>query len=74
MSDYIYEPYPTQQHENAFPDEVDRGLTKREYFAAMAMLGYLACPEVGGTETAIARRSVAQSDALIAALNDQDKP
>lgn len=45
-------------------------LTKREYFAAMAMQGLCALlPD--GTATSIAKESVIQADALINALNKQ---
>lgn len=50
---------------------VGRGLTKREYFAAMAMQGLIAnsktTPELGRVE--IVRHAVAHADALIEELN-----
>lgn len=60
---------------NKFP--VDPGLTKREYFAAMAMQGLLACPM--GTQfsdyvhspTECAMESVMFADALIAELEKE---
>lgn len=52
------------------------GLTKREYFAALAMQGMLACNggALGDSELnapAWASRAVACADALIASLNKQ---
>ena len=45
------------------------GLTKREYFAALAMQGYCACVyDTALSEKAIARESVRQADALLAEL------
>jgi len=52
--------------------EKSAGITKREYFAAMAMQGY--CTEgVGGQFHVIAEQSVRQADALIEALNKVSK-
>lgn len=48
----------------------EQGLTKREYFAAMAMQGLCSHEEIGlESETKIAKVAVRQADALIAALN-----
>lgn len=81
----------TEQNKPAFPvseettDRIDEGvniytgLTKREYFAAMAMQGVLAkhgLPEGWANETILnqlssaAIASVAAADALIKALNE----
>jgi hypothetical protein len=49
-----------------------RGLTKREYFAAMAMQGILACSE-GGTFESVKEFAVKHADALIAELNKEKK-
>jgi hypothetical protein len=70
--------------DNAFPifsaqgcsDPDLRGLTKREYFAALAMQGILATESEDynyGHNSAprIAARAVEQADALIAALNGE---
>lgn len=59
--------YETRGHEAAFPD----GLTKREYFAAMAMQGLLAhesSNSLSFEQTADA--ACIQADALIKALNE----
>ncbi len=62
---------------NGLPGSGSPGLTKREYFAAMAMQGIL-CNitvlnnlEKGGTETA--SFALQQADALIAELNKEVK-
>ena len=53
-------------------NSIELGLTKREYFAAMAMQGLLAnssLQEWSEPEAETACEAVEQSDALIAALN-----
>lgn len=57
--------------------KVHNGLTKREYFAAMAMQGLIAhnCAHFKDEdlhETGIAKRSVKLADALIKTLNEQE--
>jgi hypothetical protein len=64
----------TDPDENAFPEVPGGsfGLTKREYFAAMAMQGCLA----SGFETAMinhAKSAIEAADALITALNETDE-
>ena len=52
----------------------DGGLTKREYFAAMAMQGILANNEEGNTQwnyAVIGKHSVLAADALIEQLNEK---
>lgn len=49
-------------------DDGSAGLTKREYFAAMAMQGLAANPDPIST-SGIARIAVSLADALIAELN-----
>lgn len=48
----------------------DSGLTKREYFAAMAMQGWIACQSVGfsGDSKEIAKRAIACADELLKQL------
>ena len=47
-----------------------RGLTKREFYAAMAMQGMLANPEQGKIPTeALVQNAVTEADALIEELN-----
>ena len=45
------------------------GLTKREYFAGLAMNGYLSCIEVDATMEEVARYSVKMADALLKELD-----
>jgi len=53
-----------------FADMGNPGLTKREYFAAMAMQGILAAPNSLDTHTNdIANSAVILADSLITALN-----
>lgn len=54
----------------AMPDETVPGLTKREYFAAMAMQGLLADPEARNQgSSSVASSAVMHADELIKALN-----
>lgn len=51
--------------------EINKGLTKREYFAAMAMQGILSSGRTDITDSIrIAELSVYQSDVLIKSLNE----
>lgn len=45
------------------------GLTKREYFAGLAMNGYLSCIDVDATMEEVAKYSVKQADAILAELD-----
>lgn len=79
----------THPNQDAFPsvefdDEVSKspGLSKREYFAAKAMEGFLTNPRflenamIQQVETAngvIAKASVAMADALIEVLNEASR-
>jgi hypothetical protein len=61
---------------NAFPQSKDdltiddeHGLTKREYFAAMAMQALLSDPNIATTYSKYAENAVQAADALIAELN-----
>ena len=49
------------------------GLSKREYFAVMAMQGWIACQEPGftGDEDNIAEKAVKHADALLKALEKE---
>ena len=59
---------PTDQI--TYVDRLSKGLTKREYFAAMAMQGLLANPDLTKTDDVIiAMTSIDAADALIKALN-----
>jgi hypothetical protein len=63
----------TNPNDPAYPSHnKHHGLTKREYFAAMAMQGLLAQESEAwgfGDKEKLATEAVAQADALIAALN-----
>ena len=66
----------TEPYERAFPVvEDDQGLTKREFFAAIALAGLLACPvsqlgPQGEIPSNAAQAAVRYADALIEALNE----
>jgi len=49
-------------------EAVHHGLTKREYFAALAMQGLLADPEIVGKPEQYAKDAVTFADALLAEL------
>ena len=60
-------------HENlTFAD--NHGLTKREYFAAMAMQGILAQGKYNHSITQLAVDSVMMANTLVIALNNTDNP
>jgi hypothetical protein len=64
----------TNAKDSAFPfvinnDEYAQGLTKREYFAAMAMQGICQNPSHIGGYLSAAIEAVKQADALIEQLN-----
>lgn len=70
----------TYPDRSAFPNRMGDGLTKREYFAALAMQGILANDELvtsvaeganpqESLARAVARHSTIYADALIEALN-----
>jgi len=47
------------------------GLTKREYFAALALQGFMANPHVKDDAEAFAKRSVRMADALLKELGEK---
>jgi hypothetical protein len=63
----------TQANDPAFAQHPDRhfdhGLTKREYFAAMALQGLLVMAKDDDSMQFLARQSVKMADALIEELN-----
>lgn len=66
--------HKTTANVNAFPrmfgnDAPQDGLTKREYFAAVAMQGLLACPNNVNMAQDIAKGAVIVADQLIIELN-----
>lgn len=65
-------PKPTDSGDTAFPSAAGEtiGLTKREYFAAIALQGLLASDTTNHDKwTDIAESAVLSADALIAELN-----
>ena len=58
-----------ETHERCLP--LERGLTKREYFAAMAMQGLLAASWNTSSNKIVTSKSVTIADELINALNQQ---
>lgn len=62
----------TDGDDDAFPSEYESGLSKREYFAAMALQGICAA-DTGNRESSpkLAEWALAAADALIAALNKE---
>jgi hypothetical protein len=62
---------PTLPDQPVFPsgNYPQTTLTKRELFAAMALQGYLACPDWAVSLSDCARCSVLAADALIEAIN-----
>lgn len=70
----------TKPNDRAFQNNQDGdqydGLTKREYFAAMAMQGILACPKnlqmPDGKTDSMTGQAVIFADTLISALNEKD--
>lgn len=63
-----------QSFSNQSPHELPMGLTKREYFAGIAMQGWIACQHEGftGEPDSIALRAVKCADALLAELRKQE--
>lgn len=60
--------YPVTIEDNGNPSVTHLGLTKREYFAALAMQGLLACPDISASREDIAEESVKQADELLKVL------
>ena len=62
-------------HPDGGIDTPQEGLTKREYFAAMAMQGYIASGLMDRCgENTLALHSVTAANALIETLNNTDNP
>jgi len=55
----------------AFPSETEWGRTLRDYFAAAALQGNIAHPEVTGNRDDIARDAYKYADAMLKARNRQ---
>ena len=52
---------------------LQEGLTKREYFAGLAMQGLMACPDIAASREAIAEESVKQADELLKVLESKSE-
>lgn len=64
--------FPVQGSELAGSLYAEKGLTKRELFAAMALQGLLANPaRVGGSFSEVSEVAVRQADVLLEALSDE---
>jgi hypothetical protein len=59
--------FPQSKNDLTIDDE--HGLTKREYFAAMAMQALISDPNISTTYSHYAENAVQAADALIAELN-----
>ena len=57
-------------NENTGMDQAQEGLTKREYFAALAMQGLLANNIYTNVANVVSANAVEHADALIAQLNE----
>lgn len=66
---HLVDKYPELQKEAGIYYSDVNGLTKREYFAAMAMQGLCSTVDDSTTSKAIASDSVLMADALIAELS-----
>jgi hypothetical protein len=60
------------RQESAFPNDWDLGLTKREWFAGMALQGLLACDNVSGGPMVLATESLRYADELLKQLAGSD--
>lgn len=65
--------FPITIEDNGNASVTHLGLTKREYFAAMAMQGLLACPDLFVSRKELAEESVKQADDLLTALETKTK-
>jgi hypothetical protein len=66
--------FPIDSKINRWGDEMSGcvGLTKREYFAALAMQGFCADKLMDEMPEEVARAAVGYADALIEALNNKE--
>ena len=59
--------FPKPDNEEYYPQD---GLTKREYFAGLAMQGFCACPNLEISREGLAIESVRQADELLKQLQN----
>jgi hypothetical protein len=69
IGEYIKNSVFPQNIEHPDGNVTCKGLTKREYFAAMAMQALLSDPNISTTYSHYAENAVQAADALIAELN-----
>jgi hypothetical protein len=75
IGEYIKDAVFPQNVEHPNGNVTSLGLTKREYFAAMAMQGYIASGLMDRCgENTVALHSVTAANALIETLNNTDNP
>ncbi len=70
----LYDKATMNGQSTAFPTDIDDGLTKREWFAGMALQGLIACETVmvSGDATELAKFAVEHADALLKQLAESD--
>ncbi len=75
-SEYINPQTRVDAYGNVVTDDAQGGLTKREYFAALAMQSFLAVRNIENRSQldVLSRNAVYQADALIKALNSVVAP
>ncbi len=74
MNDHIKWKANFNGEKQAFADELNMGLTKREWLAGMALQGLIACEivMVSGDATELAKFAVEHADALLKQLAESD--
>lgn len=72
VGDFAAFPIPNSDAPGSFYPEL--GMTKREYFAASALKGLLACPTFEAGPSRAAAAAVKYADALIAELSASPAP
>jgi hypothetical protein len=68
----LYDKATMNGQSTAFPTDIDDGLTKREWFAGMALQGLLACDNVSGGPMVLANESLRYADELLNQLAESD--
>jgi len=73
----LYDKATMNGQSTAFPTDIDDGLTKREWFAGMALQGIIAaCGNSDGAvsykENAVAANAISLADALLKQLAESD--
>jgi len=68
----LYDKATMNGQSTAFPTDIDDGLTKREWFAGMALQGLIACETVRGSATELAKYALGHADAILKQLAESD--